>query len=126
VVIQKSPYLYGDLTILGQIDSFMRETSDLKLGEPRLLKTEVPLILPQGAHIRFLVGSDDVIHSWAVPSFGIKMDAVPGRLNQAQALVKQQGVFFGQCSELCGVNHAYMPIEVAVMEQMEYIMLAVR
>jgi len=95
-------------------DSYLIDSSDLKKGELRLLKTTIPLIIPKDLHIRFLITSEDVLHSFAVPSFGIKVDAVPGRLNQASVFVKDLGVYFGQCSELCGANHGFMPIEIMV------------
>lgn len=97
-------------------ESYLITEDDLKVGELRLLKTDNPLILPQNTHIRILVTSDDVLHSWSVPSFGVKMDAVPGRLNQISIFLKLQGIFFGQCSELCGINHAFMPIEIFVVD----------
>jgi len=98
-----------------KFDSYMVHESDLIIGDLRLLKTDMPLFLPKNTHIRLLVTSSDVLHSWAVPSFGIKTDAVPGRLNQVSLFVKNTGTFYGQCSELCGVNHAFMPIEVYVV-----------
>jgi len=70
------------------------------------------MIVPIYEHIRLLVTSSDVIHSWAVPSFGIKIDAIPGRLSQGSLLIKRPGIFYGQCSEICGVNHGFMPIVV--------------
>jgi len=81
----------------------------------RLLSTDQCLVIPSKTPIRFLITSSDVIHSWAVPSYGIKMDAVPGRLNQQILSVPLVGTSWGQCSELCGVNHAYMPIEIKVL-----------
>jgi len=99
-----------------RFDSFMVNESDLTFGALRLLKTDMPFIIPQETHLRLLITADDVIHSWAVPSFGVKMDAVPGRVNQVSVFVRNIGRFYGQCSELCGVNHAYMPIEVVVMK----------
>jgi heme/copper-type cytochrome/quinol oxidase subunit 2 len=80
----------------------------------------MPLFLPKNTHIRLLVTSSDVLHSWAVPSFGVKIDAVPGRLNQTSIYVKNTGTFYGQCSELCGVNHAFMPIEVYVVNPIHF------
>jgi heme/copper-type cytochrome/quinol oxidase subunit 2 len=70
------------------------------------------LCLPTYTHIRVLVTAADVLHSWAVPSFGVKMDCVPGRLNQVALFLKREGTFYGQCSELCGVNHGFMPIAI--------------
>jgi heme/copper-type cytochrome/quinol oxidase subunit 2 len=86
--------------------------SDLVNSELRLLKTDNALILPQNVPITLIITSEDVLHSWSVQRFGIKVDAVPGRLSQATLLVQIGGKYYGQCSELCGVNHGFMPIEV--------------
>jgi cytochrome c oxidase subunit 2 len=91
-------------------DSYMVPQDDLKLGQFRLLETDRNLILPINTHIRVLVTAADVLHSWAVPSLGIKVDAVPGRLNQTSMLIKRPGFYYGQCSEICGVQHGFMPI----------------
>jgi cytochrome c oxidase subunit 2 len=94
-------------------DSYMIPTDELTTkGSFRLLEVDNRLALPTNTHIRLLVTSADVIHSWAVPSFGIKVDATPGRLSQASLFIKRSGVYYGQCSEICGVNHAFMPIVV--------------
>ncbi len=85
---------------------------DLQKGQIRLLDVDNRLILPVNVHIRALVTSVDVLHSWAVPSLGVKMDACPGRLNQISLFIKRQGSFFGQCSEICGVQHGFMPIVI--------------
>jgi heme/copper-type cytochrome/quinol oxidase subunit 2 len=85
---------------------------DLELGELRLLEVDNKVILPVGTHIRFIITAQDVIHSFAIPSLGIKIDANPGRLNQASVIIKRAGMFYGQCSELCGVNHSQMPIQI--------------
>jgi heme/copper-type cytochrome/quinol oxidase subunit 2 len=90
----------------------MKNTDDLLIGDFRLLDVDNTLVLPTRFHIRVLVTSADVLHSWAVPSFGIKVDACPGRLSQASLLLKREGLFYGQCSEICGVNHGFMPIVV--------------
>ena len=92
--------------------STMVPDEDLDFGQLRLLTVDVPLFMPVDVHVRLLVGSMDVIHSFAVPSFGVKNDAIPGRLNQVFVFIKRAGIFYGQCSELCGVRHAFMPIEV--------------
>lgn len=76
----------------------------------RLLDVDNRLVVPCSLPLRFVCTSSDVIHSWTVPSFGLKMDAIPGRLNQFCTLVNRPGVFFGQCSEICGANHRFMPI----------------
>jgi cytochrome c oxidase subunit 1 len=93
-------------------ESRMVETSDLKLGDLRLLEVDKLLVIPIKMPIRFLVTSSDVIHSWAVPAFGIKIDAIGGRLNEILTNVKRPGIFYGQCSEICGINHAYMPVVI--------------
>jgi len=98
------------------------ETMPEKQGYFRLLETNKRILLPIKTHIRLLVSSADVLHSWAVPSFGIKIDACPGRLNQVNLFIKRAGLFFGQCSEICGVNHAFMPIAVVGVEQKVYSM----
>jgi cytochrome c oxidase subunit 2 len=94
-------------------DSYMVATSDLRNnGGFRLLEVDRKLVLPINTHIRVLVTAADVLHSWCVPSFGIKVDACPGRLTQASLFIKREGVYYGQCSEICGVNHGFMPIAV--------------
>ena len=92
--------------------SYMVDDNDLNVGNLRLLEVDRALVLPAFTHIRFLITSYDVLHSWAIPSLGIKMDAVPGRLNQVMLYIKREGVFYGQCSEICGVNHGFMPIKI--------------
>ena len=87
-----------------------------KQGYFRLLETNKRVILPTNTHLRLLVTAADVLHSWTIPSFGIKVDACPGRLNQLNLFIKRVGVFFGQCSEICGVNHGFMPISVLVLD----------
>lgn len=98
-------------------DSYMVETNDLKLGELRLLEVDNRIIVPTFTHVRFLITSSDVLHSFAVPSLGIKLDACPGRLNQTTAFITRQGLFYGQCSEICGINHAFMPIVVEAVDK---------
>jgi heme/copper-type cytochrome/quinol oxidase subunit 2 len=93
-------------------DSYMLAEDSLSINDIRLLSVDNMLVLPIRTHIRLLVTSTDVIHSWSVPSFGVKVDAIPGRLNQTALYINQPGVFYGQCSELCGVNHGFMPISV--------------
>lgn len=107
---------YEFFGIDGQVtfDSNLVFDADLEYGHTRLLETDLPLVLPVDMPIRFIITSTDVLHSWSVPSFGIKCDAVPGRLNQVFALVKREGVFYGQCSELCGPSHGFMPIKVVI------------
>nr|AOY40903.1 cytochrome c oxidase subunit 2 [Cipangopaludina cathayensis] len=104
-------YEYSDFLNI-EFNSYMISTSDLNLGDYRLLEVDHRIILPVEMDIRMLITSDDVIHSWAVPSLGVKVDAVPGRLNQLGFFIKHPGVFYGQCSEICGANHSFMPIVV--------------
>nr|YP_009918263.1 cytochrome c oxidase subunit II [Fulvetta vinipectus]QLX47473.1 cytochrome c oxidase subunit II [Fulvetta vinipectus] len=93
-------------------DSYMTPTADLPLGHFRLLEVDHRVIVPTESTIRVIVTADDVLHSWAVPSLGVKTDAIPGRLNQTSFLANRPGVFYGQCSEICGANHSFMPIVV--------------
>lgn len=81
-------------------------------GKPYLLGVDVPLYVPVGSVVEVIVTSNDVIHSWAMPTFGVKQDAIPGKLNQGWFKVEREGIYYGQCSELCGLRHAYMPIEI--------------
>nr|WNH21598.1 cytochrome c oxidase subunit II [Eucinostomus jonesii] len=104
-------YEYTDYEDLG-FDSYMIPTSDLTPGQFRLLEVDHRMVIPTESPIRVLVSAEDVLHSWAVPSLGIKMDAVPGRLNQTAFITSRSGVFYGQCSEICGANHSFMPIVV--------------
>jgi cytochrome c oxidase subunit 2 len=85
-----------------------------------LLEVDNRLVLPLGVPIRFIITSVDVIHSWAVPALGIKVDAVPGRLNQFVVEIKKPGIYFGQCSELCGPLHGFMPIVICVVSPIEF------
>jgi len=93
-------------------DSYMVNCDELIKGSFRLLEVDNRVLLPTGLHIRLLISSADVLHSWAVPSLGIKVDACPGRLTQATLFLNRKGVFYGQCSEICGINHGFMPIVV--------------
>jgi cytochrome c oxidase subunit 2 len=93
-------------------DSYMLNVEDLPKGAFRLLEVDHRVVLPIKVHVRLLVTAADVLHSWAVPSFGVKVDACPGRLSQASLFLKRKGVYYGQCSEICGVNHGFMPIVV--------------
>ena len=94
-------------------------STDPDIGE-KYLSVDYPMVVPAGRYIRYYTAASDVIHSFAMPSFGIKTDAVPGRLNEGWFKVDQEGVYYGQCSELCGKNHAFMPIEIRVVSQEEY------
>lgn len=101
-------------------DSYIIAEEDLSFGQFRLLETDNRLRLPTKRHIRVLVSAADVLHSWAVPSLGVKIDACPGRLNQVSLFLLRTGTFYGQCSELCGVNHAFMPIVVEALDNKDY------
>nr|QZK26068.1 cytochrome c oxidase subunit II [Dendrohyrax interfluvialis]QZK26081.1 cytochrome c oxidase subunit II [Dendrohyrax interfluvialis]QZK26094.1 cytochrome c oxidase subunit II [Dendrohyrax interfluvialis] len=97
---------YEDLTF----DSYMIPTEELKPGELRLLEVDNRVVLPMEMPVRMLISSEDVLHSWTIPSLGLKTDAIPGRLNQATLMSTRPGLFYGQCSEICGSNHSFMPI----------------
>ena len=102
--------------------NLLPEEDAKKAGAPYLLATDVPVVVPVGKTIKLIVTSDPVgiIHAWTVPSFGVKIDAIPGRLNEDWFRAEKEGVYYGQCSELCGQNHAYMPIEVHVVSQGDF------
>nr|YP_010262136.1 cytochrome c oxidase subunit II [Esanthelphusa keyini (nom. nud.)]UIB42743.1 cytochrome c oxidase subunit II [Esanthelphusa keyini (nom. nud.)] len=104
-------YEYSDFLHL-EFDSYMTPYNDLDLSSFRLLDVDNRTILPFNTQIRMLISATDVIHSWTIPSLGIKADAVPGRLNQVSFLINRPGLFFGQCSEICGANHSFMPIVI--------------
>nr|QCS26629.1 cytochrome c oxidase subunit II [Pachyhynobius shangchengensis] len=93
-------------------DSYMTPTQDLLPGQFRLLEVDNRMVVPMESPIRMLISAEDVLHSWAVPSMGIKTDAIPGRLNQTTFIASRPGVYYGQCSEICGANHSFMPIVV--------------
>jgi len=117
-------YEYSDYSDQGTtiaFDSNMVYEEELNMGDFRLLQVDHPVILPTDLHIRVIVTSFDVLHSWAVPSLGIKIDGAPGRLNQGFIYIKREGIFYGQCSELCGVNHGFMPIVVKAVDYKDYI-----
>nr|YP_009700511.1 cytochrome c oxidase subunit II [Xenopus andrei]QEQ13582.1 cytochrome c oxidase subunit II [Xenopus andrei] len=99
---------YEDLAF----DSYMIPTNDLTPGQFRLLEVDNRMVVPMESPTRLLVTAEDVLHSWAVPSLGVKTDAIPGRLNQTSFIATRPGVFYGQCSEICGANHSFMPIVV--------------
>ena len=102
-------------------DSYMIPEDDLTLGQLRLLEVDNRVVLPVQTHVRVIVTAADVLHSWAVPSLGVKCDAVPGRLNQTSFFLQREGVFYGQCSEICGANHGFMPIVVEGVSLDEYV-----
>lgn len=95
-----------------EFDSYMVPTSDLELGQLRLLEVDQRVVLPVDTQVRVVVSGADVIHCFAVPSLGVKADAIPGRLNQVSFLIKRPGIYYGQCSEICGSDHSFMPIVI--------------
>nr|UEP16595.1 cytochrome c oxidase subunit II [Pyrrhocoris tibialis] len=104
-------YEYSDFNKI-EFDSYMKPTNELNMHEFRLLDVDNRVVLPMNTQTRVLITAADVLHSWAVPSLGIKIDATPGRLNQGTLFINQPGLFFGQCSEICGANHSFMPIVI--------------
>lgn len=104
-------------------DSYMVPTDDLKEESYlhlRLLEVDAPVYLPIRTHIRVIITASDVLHSWAIPSLGVKCDAVPGRLNQLSLFIKRAGTYYGQCSEICGINHGFMPIVIHAVPQVVF------
>lgn len=110
----------GDLGEHVKFDSYMLHQDDLTFGSYRLLEVDRRVVLPMGVCIRLVTTSTDVLHSWAVPALGVKIDAVPGRLNQFWIVTDRPGTFYGQCSELCGVNHGFMPIVIETTDLITY------
>jgi len=104
-----------------EFDSYMVPDSDLELGQFRLLEVDNRVVVPVDCHVRMIITATDVLHSFAVPSLGIKTDAVPGRLNQTSFITERTGTFYGQCSEICGVWHGFMPIVVESVPVLEFL-----
>ena len=102
-------------------DSYMIPEDSLQIGDFRLLDVDNRLVVPADCHIRLIITSSDVLHSFAVPSLGIKTDAVPGRLNQTSFIAERTGTFYGQCSEICGVYHGFMPIAIEAVSIQDYL-----
>jgi cytochrome c oxidase subunit 2 len=103
-----------------EFDSIMLQDKDRKPDQPRLLAVDNEIVVPVNKVVRVQVIGADVIHAWAVPSFGVKIDAVPGRLNETWFKAEREGVYYGQCSELCGKDHAFMPIAVRVVRDADF------
>nr|YP_005351137.1 cytochrome c oxidase subunit II [Fissurella volcano]AFB78087.1 cytochrome c oxidase subunit II [Fissurella volcano] len=112
-------YEYSDFMGV-EYDSYMVPSNALVEGEYRLLEVDHRVVVPVGSQVRVLVTSADVIHSWTVPSLGVKADAIPGRLNQLSFFCNMPGVFYGQCSEICGANHSFMPIVLEAVDVMDF------
>ena len=114
-------YTYPDHENVEEIISNpLDETQSKEAGKPYLLATDAAMVVPVDTNVKVLVTSINNMHSWTVPSFGIKMDAVPGIINETWFRANQTGTFYGQCSEICGIKHYYMPIEVKVVSKADY------
>jgi len=111
-------YEYPDENII--FDSYMIEEKDLRADQPRLLAVDNEVVVPVNKVVKVLITANDVLHAWALPSFGVKRDAVPGRINETWFKAEKEGTYYGQCSELCGIKHAFMPITVKVVSEDEY------
>ena len=111
-------YEYPDENII--FESYMVEEKDLQPSQPRLLTVDNEVFVPVNKVVKVMITANDVLHAWALPSFGVKRDAVPGRINETWFKADRTGTFYGQCSELCGIKHAFMPITVNVVTQDEY------
>lgn len=113
-------YEYGDFNNIS-FDSYIIPTDQLNEGDYRLLEVDNRLVVPINIEIRIIVTAADVIHSWAVPSLGVKIDAIPGRLNQTSFFIKAPGVYYGQCSEICGANHRFIPISIEAISTKDFL-----
>ena len=111
-------YEYPDENII--FDSYMIEEKDLKADQPRLLSVDNQVVVPVNKVVKVLITANDVLHAWALPAFGVKRDAVPGRINETWFKAEKVGTYYGQCSELCGIKHAFMPITVKVVSEEDY------
>nr|ACS37147.1 cytochrome c oxidase subunit II [Praslinia cooperi] len=112
-------YEFTDYDLLS-FDSYMTQTHNLEPGQFRLLEVDNRMVVPTESPIRMLITAEDVLHSWTVPSMGVKTDAIPGRLNQTTFITTRPGVYYGQCSEICGANHSFMPIVVEATPLMNF------
>nr|ALO76694.1 cytochrome c oxidase subunit 2 [Melittomma sp. MEL01] len=113
-------YEYSDMNNI-EMDSYMTPNNEMKSFNFRLLDVDNRITTPMNSQLRFIITATDVIHSWTIPSLGVKIDATPGRLNQASMTVKRPGLFFGQCSEICGANHSFMPIVMESLSMNKFI-----
>jgi cytochrome c oxidase subunit 2 len=111
-------YEYPDENII--FDSYMVEEKDLRADQPRLLTVDHEVVVPVNKVVKVLITANDVLHAWALPAFGVKRDAVPGRINETWFKAEKEGTYYGQCSELCGIKHAFMPITVKVVSEEDY------
>jgi len=113
-------YEYTDFCEI-EFDSYITNSNDLEEGHFRLLEVDNRIVLPINIEIRILVSAADVIHSWTVPALGVKADAIPGRLNQIRFILQRPGIFYGQCSEICGANHSFIPIAIESVNTTRFI-----
>nr|YP_011010422.1 cytochrome c oxidase subunit 2 [Metrocoris tenuicornis]WPW47037.1 cytochrome c oxidase subunit 2 [Metrocoris tenuicornis] len=113
-------YEYSDFKNI-EFESYMKPTNEILKNEFRLLETDNHIILPMNNQIRILITATDVLHSWTIPSMGIKIDAIPGRLNQGSMFINRPGLMYGQCSEICGANHSFMPITIESVTTKKFI-----
>ena len=111
-------YEYPDENVI--FESYMIKEEDLKENQPRLLAVDNEVVVPVNKVVKVLITANDVLHAWALPSFGVKRDAVPGRINETWFKAEKVGTYYGQCSELCGIKHAFMPITVRVVSEEDY------
>nr|YP_010385135.1 cytochrome c oxidase subunit II [Sphaeridium lunatum]UPL65145.1 cytochrome c oxidase subunit II [Sphaeridium lunatum] len=114
-------YEYTDFKSI-EFDSYMMQQSDMKSSSFRLLDVDNRIVLPFNSQIRMMVTAADVLHSWTIPSLSVKIDATPGRLNQISFIMNRAGIFFGQCSEICGANHSFMPIVLESISPSYFVM----
>uniref|UniRef100_A0AB38ZDL1 Cytochrome c oxidase subunit 2 n=1 Tax=Halobates japonicus TaxID=1868691 RepID=A0AB38ZDL1_9HEMI len=113
-------YEYSDFKNI-EFESYMKPSSEIEMNEFRLLETDNRIILPMNNQVRIIVTATDVLHSWTIPSLGIKIDAIPGRLNQGSMFINRPGIMYGQCSEICGANHSFMPIMIESVNTKQFI-----
>lgn len=113
-------YQYADFNKL-RFDAYMTPLDSIQRGQFRLLEVDNRIVIPINVEVRIIITSSDVIHAWAIPCLGVKTDATPGRLNQIGILINRPGVFYGQCSEICGANHSFIPIALEAVNQESFI-----
>nr|UJY96928.1 cytochrome c oxidase subunit II [Potamometra tibetensis] len=113
-------YEYSDFKTT-EFESYMKPSNEIMENEFRLLETDNRIVLPMNNQIRILVTATDVLHSWTIPCLGIKIDAIPGRLNQGSIFINRPGIMYGQCSEICGANHSFMPITIEAVTTKQFI-----
>ena len=119
-------YEYRDFWAIGrgsqvEFDAYIIPTNELERSIFRLLDVDTRMVVPFNIHVRILISSADVLHAWTVPSLGVKADAVPGRLNQVKFIAQRAGLFFGQCSEICGANHRFIPIVLEIVNSKTFL-----